>query len=173
MYFFTLESYLINISRLVLLHDKRLDFRFNILIPMSISRDFCHQYAMSTSSPILNRRLLIKHFVYVFDLYKAQGMIYSIQLFTKIVQNLKVWKLIFESALKENPFGIFYHLQTHFLHLQDFIYLRHLRLKKFSHILIRSWFQPISLHLTSGQVVVLENCQWQLFYLFYPKVKFN
>lgn len=47
-------------------------------------------------------------------------MIYSIQLFTKFVQNLKVSKLIFESALKETRSGYFWPLQTHFLHSQEF-----------------------------------------------------
>ena len=82
-------------------------------------------------------------------------MIYSIQLFTKIVQNLKVPKLIFESALKENPFGIFSTLANAFSTLTRIFYLRHLQLKSLLIIDIRSWFQPISLHLMSGQVVML------------------
>ena len=82
-------------------------------------------------------------------------MIYSIQLFTKIVQNLKVSKLIFESALKENPFGIFSTLANASSTFTRFFYLRHLQLKSLLIIDIRSWFQPISLHLMSGQVVML------------------
>ena len=78
--------------------------------------------------------------------------------YTTIYKNcskFKSFKTHFRIRLERKPVGDIFDSCKRIFYIHKNFFLRHLHLKSLLIIDIRSWFQPISLHLMSGQVVML------------------